>query len=148
MRVVFAAALIALVLTTTGQATAQRQEADSHHHFQTQGPAEASTRCKLAEVAAYDTRVHIKCELFQIYREGNGAEHRVQAYRNEVDERIVYYGVAAENSLADRIVALAVEATPDDEVTIFFRVDATENPAGCGPVDCRRLTGLILPIRH
>lgn len=148
MRTMFAAA--AMVLTLTGQAWAQRQEAQPHQHFeQALGPAEASTRCKLAEVAAFDTRVHVKCELYETYRDGaSGVERRLQTYRNEIDERIVYYAVAAESPLADRLLALAVEANPGDEVTIFFRVNASDNPTGCLSVDCRRLTGLVLPIRH
>ena len=113
-----------------------------------QTPPETSTACKLDQVAAYDTRVHVRCKEYDIYRDGSGAEHRQQSWRNAFDPNVIYFAVDAHSPLADRVVALASAAGANDDVTIFFRTNAAENPPGCLPADCRKLTGLVLPIPH
>lgn len=110
---------------------------------------ELSRTCWIADVGAFTNRVHVRCARATGSALG-GLYTRDYVPPPEPDAGIVYFAVGATSdpALADRVIALANSASQQNkQVHIFYRTDPVENPPGCQPSDCRRLTGLVMIIQ-
>jgi hypothetical protein len=88
--------------------------------------------CTVGEVAVYPDRVHVFCSA------GGG-----QSPTGGGPVAIRYFSVEIGNPLAAHAVAIASAATVHGRpIAITFDHDASDNPAGCLPGDCRRLVGI------
>jgi hypothetical protein len=113
----------------------------------TLGPAvqELGRGCVVVDIAAFVNRVHVHCVVPSGVHSGlytRGYEPPPQP-----DVGIVYFavGTASDPGLSDRVLRLATSAAQlNKPVHIFYRTDPAENPPGCLPADCRKLTGLVL----
>ncbi len=117
----------------------------------TLGPAapELGRDCVIVDVAAFQNRVHVHC----VAPGGGvtwGLHSRDYQPPPQPDVGIVYFavGAASDPALADRVLHLATAAAHlNKPVHIFYRTDPTENPPGCLPADCRKLTGFVLLVQ-
>ena len=114
----------------------------------TLGPAVQELRrdCVIVDIAAFTNRVHVHC-VVPSGGVNNGLHSRDYTPPPQPDVRIVYFavGTASDPALADRVIALARSAAQlNKPVQIFYRTDPAENPPGCLPGDCRKLTGFVL----
>lgn len=114
-------------------------------------PAEPELRrtCQIADVAAFSNRVHIHCATGGTTF-GSGLYTRDYVPPPQPDAGIFYFavGAASDPALADRVIALATSVSQQNkQVQILYRTDPAENPPGCLPSDCRRLTGLVMIIQ-
>lgn len=116
----------------------------------TLGPAvpELGRDCAIVDIAAFVNRVHVHCVVPTGVHSGlytRGYEPPPQP-----DVGIVYFavGTASDPGLSDRVLTLATSAAQMNKpVHIFYRTDPAENPPGCLPADCRRLTGLVVRLQ-
>jgi hypothetical protein len=111
--------------------------------------AELARGCTIRDVAAFTNRVHIHC-LSDGGRPSGSLYSRDYQPPPQPDANVSYFavGAAADPALADRVIALAASASQQNkQVTVFYRTDPAENPPGCLPSDCRRLTGLVMLVR-
>jgi hypothetical protein len=113
----------------------------------TLGPAvqELGRNCVIVDIAAFVNRVHAHC----VAPAGvhSGLYTRDYQPPPQPDVGIVYFavGTASDPGLSDRVLRLATSAAQlNKPVRIFYRTDPAENPPGCLPADCRKLTGLVL----
>jgi hypothetical protein len=109
-----------------------------------QPPDEASKACQLDSVAAFQNRVHVQC----INTTGGDGLHSAPdlSANGRAGAGLWYFAVdvQADPGLANRVVELGASAIEQNaHVTVFFRTNPAENPPGCLPADCRRLTGLV-----
>jgi hypothetical protein len=111
--------------------------------------AELSRACTIQDVAAFTNRVHVHCA-YDDGRSGGGLYTRDYQPPPVPDRNVVYFAVGATSdpALADRVIALATSASQQNKpLTIFYRTNPAENPPGCQPNDCRRLTGIVMVVR-
>lgn len=117
----------------------------------TLGPAidELWRDCVIVDIAVHQNRVHVRCPL-----PGPGITWSLHSrnYRPppRPDVAVEYFavGTASDPAHADRVLALATSAVQMNRpVTIFYRTNPAENPPGCSPSDCRKLTGLVMLVQ-
>ena len=110
---------------------------------------ELTRTCWIADVGAFSNRVHVRCKQETGPALG-GLYSRDYAPPPEADAGVIYFavGAASDPALADRVIALASSASQQNkQIQIFYRTNPAENPPGCQPNDCRRLTGLVMLIQ-
>ena len=113
----------------------------------TLGPAvqELGRNCVVVDIAAFVNRVHVHCVVPTEVHSGLYTRGYEPPPRPDVG--IVYFavGTASDPGLSDRVLMLATSAAQlNKPVHIFYRTDPAENPPGCLPADCRKLTGLVV----
>jgi hypothetical protein len=114
----------------------------------TLGPAvqELGRDCVIVDIATFVNRIHVHC----VVSSGginNGLYSRDYQPPPQPDRNVVYFavGTASDPGLSDRVLRLATSAAQlNKPVHIFYRTDPAENPPGCLPADCRKLTGLVV----
>ena len=88
--------------------------------------------CTVGEVAVYPDRIHVFCSA------GGG-----NSPTGGGPVAIKYFAVEIGSPIAANAVSIASAATVHGRpVAITFDHDASDNPAGCLPGDCRRLVGI------
>jgi len=87
--------------------------------------AKQSRECTIEDVAIYEDRVVIQCDV----KGGKMSPAK-------------YYAVAVASPLAPLVLELGL-ASLKRKVKVYFSSDASLNPPGCLPTDCRKLQGII-----
>jgi hypothetical protein len=88
-----------------------------------------SHKCHVANVAAYDNRIHVRC----LTSPGDN----IWFFAYPVD--------GANGYTASRMLAVAQTAFAlDEDVYIYYILSSDSNPPGCNPADCRLLTGISM----
>lgn len=106
---------------------------------------EMTIACTVVGVAAFQGRVHIRCNTPFACPPGALCPPVIA---NPVDSRIEYYATensVAANGLAPTALTIATQALHSKQpLRIWFRSSAAENPAGCLPADCRRFVAVAI----
>jgi len=87
--------------------------------------AKQSRECTVEDVAIYENRVVIQCDV----KGGKLSPAK-------------YYAVAVASPLAPLVLQLGLTSLKR-KVKVYFSSDASLNPPGCLPVDCRKLQGIV-----
>jgi hypothetical protein len=85
--------------------------------------------CNVNNVAAFETRIHLRCS-------------------TSPGEGVYYFAYASDPahfSTANQILAVANTAFAlGKPVWVYYHADSSLNPPGCSPSDCRGLTGVSM----
>lgn len=136
--------LCASVLTiaaSTGPVAAQNPNAQKSSAEAKVTPESVVNNCIVAGVAAFPDRVHILCLLMPAGLGGPGG--------SKPSSGAVRF-FAVENNVATNAMALAVLSVANLAVqgkrslTITYRTNPNENPAGCHVSDCRRIVSVVV----
>lgn len=87
--------------------------------------AKQSRECTIEDVAIYEDRIVIQCDV----KGGKLSPAK-------------YYAVAVTSPLAPLVLDLGL-ASLKRKVKVYFSSDASLNPPGCLPADCRKLQGIV-----
>ena len=137
----FGALLCAWALTlaaSASPASAQNPAADAAQN--TQSADSTLNNCLVQSVAAFPNRVHILCTVMPTIGLGGAAQPSSATVR--------YFAV--ENTVAQNAMALAVlnvanaAMQRNRSLTVIYRTNPNNNPAGCNANDCRRVVGVIM----
>ena len=92
--------------------------------------------CRLTDVSVFADRVHIHCALpTALDQQQSGAQ----------GTSFLFYALETNSPMAPSIISLATGAMVADRlVFIRYANRDTDNPAGCGDTDCRRLLEMRL----
>ena len=135
--------LCASVLTiaaSTGPVAAQNPNAQKSSAEAWGPPESVVNNCAVVSVAAFPDRVHILCLLMPALGGPGGSKPSSGAVRF----------FAVENNVATNAMALAVLSVANLAVqgkrslTITYRTNPNENPAGCHVSDCRRIVSVVV----
>jgi hypothetical protein len=110
------------------------------------GNQTVTVTCAVGNVAVFGDRVHVRCSAIQQVLTGVMGQGAAPAQKTPA-----YYavGLQAEPALANLTLTLATQAAAQHkQVQIFYINSPNQNPPGCQPYDCRRLTGIVMLVQN
>jgi hypothetical protein len=129
----FAALLCACGLTlAVGAAPALAQNPANNSQVAQTSAESTLNNCLVHSVAALSNRVHIQCSAPAV-----GTIYGIRYFAVE--------NTVAQNAMALSILSVANAAMQQNRsLTIIYRSNPNDNPAGCNANDCRRIVGVIM----
>lgn len=110
------------------------------------GNQTVTVTCAVGNVAVFGDRVHVRCSALQQALAGVMGQGAAPAQNTPAHYAV---GLQAEPALANLTLTLATEAAAQHkQVQIFYINSPNQNPPGCQPHDCRRLTGIVMLVQN
>ncbi len=144
MKTLTIAALACLAtVSISGYAAAQIRQQAQGNRSAINVEQETLDTCFVESVAAFPDRVHILCSSPQAMSLGG-----VMSSLNSGSNSFRYFAVendVSQNAMALTVLSVANAAIQSNRaLTIVYRTNPSENPAGCLVNDCRRIVGVSL----